>query len=581
MNKYNKINMLVFSLFFSLFIKVSLAYEIPTEIVTKASELIEKTNNSRHKQLLTHFINKKIEFSIQNPIITDFEDQYPDRDIPLNELDYFQVLTSLIVPTPIKFLRNEIKDYEKFFSDHIKSFIPFRMFSNRYDSQTNIMSVHVEVPEALKIRHVLEELYLNYTIVAANDTYSFILNMEFPINVNIRDSLIKISLEDIPNSDFCIAHFSALTHYNGDDAGKIKTAKTETLVSPDRDKKIEGFANKLRKTMQPLILDIQKALFQKYEAIESNNLVTLASLLKKDVLDYGKFVIDEDKVVFAKRAELARRLLDLRTQVVESNTESIKAFNDVVYTASRQKAYGREYINEYFPLIKDPLLASKSLLTDIFILTGYADEEESSFFSKVAQALFNFHEYTSPLTQSYALKIKFKFQVELLQELLLLGFEEDHSLFQQVGLINNSYAASVFHHLLQKGSQYISKSFNKHFNVYSQPYVWYIYFPDSEFFELATQVKTLVQKKAFKTLLYSYNPSVESTYKGEVAHEILSIENDYALNVFNELLIQGVEESVYYVYAARVRTQAQEKHFLTCYFEYRDRDPKLFKSIVE
>ncbi len=455
--------------------------------------------DSKSQELFYNFITQKVKKFIDNP-----------EDKP-----YFEMETSLIIPVPIEFFDSEVRRYDHFFMDHIKAFIPNEVISTNYNPQTNILTVSVIIPD---LPRNLAQLDLYFLITVEGTKYILTLQPGAVAKTSIKENQITITLESLkedPSYTIVIFH------------SQVKYVTWRANVKDDL--KVGDMEVFLFENLERLCLKTEEDLKRKYEATELQNTLVLLDYLERDCLHYGSLIADLDQLVFNERDQLIQRILEVRSKILNQDGDKkalVSRFNAVLITAKKQKAYSREWLNEYFYLLQGP-----QLLPLYFVELLLEEGATPITWSEAALACLEEAGFSDPWRRVYAKRVTQKYQALIFEKLSLKKWPYLNA-FQEASLLASPYAADVFSVLIDMNAA-------------------------PTLYLLAEQVINPYQKEAFLAVLK--NPII---YKGTELHqEALAINNPYSLRAFLALLNARMGDSIKYVYATQVVRESQATSF--------------------
>ncbi len=484
----------------------------------KWSEVLATYNNisdERHRLIFSNYMHRRI-----GPITLNPNDEY----FIYNPTDVaaFEMKTSLVIPVPVDFLNTEIQQYDRFFWDHIKTFLPMEVDSTAYDPETKILKVVVINPD---IPGDFGKIDLNFNITVEGNNHVLTLDPGQIAKLGgIKDNTITITVEQLSgNPRYSIVTFHSITHYK---------SLWKTIEDVKESLHLFELEDSLFKNMERLCLETETNITRKYWAVTNQEISGLIDFLKQDFNHYGNMKSDTDDGVITKRTELLTRLNDIAAKIVANNIpEQAVQYNSLVLSGVNQKALSTQGWDEYFPLFEG------KRVQDLFLPDH---EAKPSLWAEAAL-------YDAGLTNSilfpYARRITQKYQLDNFRSLINSGYTSS-TYFQEASLTDNAYAGGAFETII-------------HNEAFFQSYE-----PSIEWFQLAQRVNQEYNFSAFVYFERWYPQDLPySISRRSILKESLAVANPHALRAFKAITNLKSNDVSIYILATRVTTEEQALQF--------------------
>ena len=473
-------------------------------------------SDERHRSIFSNYMHKKV-----GPFTLNTTDEY----FIYNPADIatFEMKTTLTMAAPIDFLTQEIREYDRFFWDHIKTFLPMVVASTGYDPKTNILTVVVINPD---IPGDLGKLDLNFNITVQGNNHILTLDPSEIAKIGgIKDNTITINVESLShNPNYTVVTFHSMTHY--------KTVLWKNIEEIKEGLHLFELEDFLFNNIEKLCLETENNVERKYWTVTNQEVLGLIDFLKQDFIHYGNMKTDTDDAVIAKRDELLARLNELKTKILESNIlEHFVAFNRLILSGINQKGLSTDWLDDYFPLLEG------KRVQDLFL-----DDKESAPSLWAEAALYDAglaHFVLLP----YARRITQKYQLDNFRSLINSGYTSS-TYYQEASLTDNAYAGGAFETII-------------HNEAFFQGYE-----PSLALFQLAQRVN---QEYNFSAFVYfeRWYPQ-DFPYAGwrlGLLRESLAVNNPYALTAFKAIVNLKPINNELFILATQVTTEEQAHQF--------------------
>ena len=470
--------------------------------------------DERHRLIFSNYMHRKI-----GPLTVNTTDEYFVYN-PI-DLPVFEMKTSLVIPVPTDFLQEEVKQYDRFFWNHIKAFIPFEVRSTGYDKDTSTLTVTVINPD---MPGDFAAIDLAFVISIQGNNHVLTLDPGEVVKIGgIKDNTITITFEPLSgNLNYTIVTFHSLTHYK---AGwrSVEDVKNSLNVF-----KLEDF---LFENMEKLCLETEANVTKKYTTIANQEIFGLIDILKQNFIHFGSMLTPDD-VVLSTREEVLKSLEELKTKVLQTNTlESFVAYNKLIVFGLQQRATGTTRIDEFFPLFNGKRI--QDLLLD--------DKESTP--SLWAEAALYDAGLANLVLLPYARRITQKYQLDNFRSLIKSGYTSS-TYFQEASLTDNPYAGGAFETVI----------YNEAFRQ--------SYEPPHEWFQLAQRVNQEYNRDAFIYFerwypqTYPYN-----TWRLWLLRESLAVNNPHALRAFKAIVNLKTTNNDLFILATQVTREGEANQF--------------------